>query len=292
MNDKTLFASLYQMVPNEIQQYSGIVQLLIHFRWTWVGLFAVDDDNGERFFQTLVPILSSNSICSAFIKRTPKWTYVADILDLFLDDLDKFPSLMESKANVFIVHGAPPSMLNLSWYLHMAVFDSNLGKVWIVTEQWDFRLSVYQKNWDIQFFQGALSFSVHSNEILGFKVFLENVNPAWETEDGFIQDFWENVFSCSMKNYSVISEEEPKKICTGEEKLENLPGTFFEMKMTGHSYNVYNAAYAIAHALHVIHEFRSKSRSKVAQKSLKVLSFQPWQVMLLPKTSFIFIHNL
>ncbi|XP_039203185.1 vomeronasal type-2 receptor 26-like, partial [Crotalus tigris] len=277
MNDKTLLASLYQMVPNEIQQYSGIVQLLIHFRWTWVGLFAVDDDNGERFFQKLVPILSSNSICSAFIKRTPKWTYVADILDLFLDDLDKFPSLMESKANVFIVHGAPPSMLNLSWYLHMVVFDSNLGKVWIVTEQWDFRLSDYQKNWDIQFFQGAISFSVHSNEILGFKAFLENVNPSWESEDGFIQDFWENAFSCSMKNYSVISEKEPKKVCTGEEKLESLPGTFFEMKMTGHSYNVYNAAYAVAHALHIIHEFRSKSRSKVAQKSLKVLSFQPWQ---------------
>ncbi|XP_026540033.1 vomeronasal type-2 receptor 26-like [Notechis scutatus] len=263
------------MVPNEIQQYFGIVHLLIHFRWTWIGLFAVDDDNGERFFQTLVPMLSSNSICSAFIKRTPKWTYVADILDLFLDDLDKFPSLMESKANVFIVHGAPPSMLNLSWYLHMAVLDSNLGKVWIVTEQWDFRVSAYQKNWDIQFFQGAISFSVHSNEILGFKTFLENVNPSWGTEDGFIQDFWENAFSCSMKNYSVITGEEHKEICTGEEKLESLPGTFFEMKMTGHSYNVYNAAYAVAHALHVIHD--SKSRSKVAQKNVKVLHFQPWQ---------------
>ncbi|XP_060549586.1 vomeronasal type-2 receptor 26-like [Pantherophis guttatus] len=281
MNEKTLLASLYQMIPNEILQYSGIVHLLIHFRWTWVGLFAVDDDNGERFFQTLVPMLSSNSICAAFIKRTPKWTYVADILDLFLDDLDKFPSLMESKANVFVVYGAPPSMLNLSWYLHMAVFDSNLGKVWIVTEQWDFRLSAYQKNWDIQFFQGAISFSVHSNEILGFKAFLENVNPSWETEDGFIQDFWENAFSCSVKNYSVITEKDLKKVCTGEEKLESLPGTFFEMKMTGHSYNVYNAVYAVAHALHVIHDSRSKSRSKVAQKSLEVLSFQPWQ-----RTSF------
>uniref|UniRef100_A0A670YV98 G-protein coupled receptors family 3 profile domain-containing protein n=1 Tax=Pseudonaja textilis TaxID=8673 RepID=A0A670YV98_PSETE len=288
MNDKTLLASLYQMVPNEIQQYFGIVHLLIHFRWTWIGLFAVDDDNGERFFQTLVPMLSSNNICSAFIKRTPKWTYVADILDLFLDDLDKFPSLMESKANVFIVHGAPPSMLNLSWYLHMAVLDSNLGKVWIVTEQWDFRLSTYQKNWDIQFFQGAISFSVHSNEILGFKTFLENVNPSWGTEDGFIQDFWENAFSCSMKNYSVITGEEHKEICTGEEKLESLPGTFFEMKMTGHSYNVYNAAYAIAHALHVIHD--SKSRSKVAQKNVKVLRFHAGEIVHFDENGELIIH--
>ncbi|XP_054850014.1 vomeronasal type-2 receptor 26-like [Eublepharis macularius] len=46
--------------------------------------------------------------------------------------------------------------------------------------------------------------------------------------------------------------EESKEPCTGEEKLETLPGIFFEMDMFDHSYNVYNAAYALAHALHAI----------------------------------------
>ncbi|XP_061447704.1 vomeronasal type-2 receptor 26-like [Rhineura floridana] len=278
LSDKSLLSSLYRMVPDEIYQYTGIVQLLLHFRWTWVGLFALDDDNGERFFQELVPMLSINRICFAFIERTPKWTYVAGMLDLFLNDLDKFPALMESKANVFIVHGAPPSMLNLSWYLHMAVLDSGLGKVWIVTEQWDFRLSAYQKEWDIQPFHGAISFTVHSNEPPGFKKFLQSVNPFWEREDGFIQDFWEKAFSCSLKNSSRSEDEEPVEGCTGEEKLESLSGTLFEMSLTGYSYNVYNAAHAVARALHTMFESRAKYRTKLTRGMLELWSLQPWQI--------------
>uniref|UniRef100_A0A670YZG0 G-protein coupled receptors family 3 profile domain-containing protein n=1 Tax=Pseudonaja textilis TaxID=8673 RepID=A0A670YZG0_PSETE len=263
LSDEILFSSLYRMVPNEYSQYSGIIQLLIYFRWTWIGLFAVNDDNGERFFQAIVPMLFENHICFAFIKRTHKWADLAKLLDLFLDDLEKFPSLMKSKANVFIAHGSLVSMLNLMWYLQMSAWDSHIGKVWIVTEQWDFTLTDYQKNMDILPFQGAISFSVHSNEVPGFTAFLENVKPFWRREDGFIQDFWEKAFSCSWKNYKTTEDEEHKKKCTGKEKLKSLPRTFFEMRMTGQSYNIYNAAHAIAHTLHTICEAKAKYRRRV-----------------------------
>ncbi|KAG8140301.1 hypothetical protein E2320_003000, partial [Naja naja] len=74
--------------PSEISMKEAI--------WTWIGLFAVNDDNGERFFQAIVPMLFENHICFAFIKRTHKWADLAELLDLFLDDLEKFPSLMKN----------------------------------------------------------------------------------------------------------------------------------------------------------------------------------------------------
>uniref|UniRef100_A0A670J677 G-protein coupled receptors family 3 profile domain-containing protein n=1 Tax=Podarcis muralis TaxID=64176 RepID=A0A670J677_PODMU len=44
VNDRAKLPFLYQMVPHEAYQYEGIVQLLLHFQWNWVGLIATADD--------------------------------------------------------------------------------------------------------------------------------------------------------------------------------------------------------------------------------------------------------
>ncbi|XP_053218572.1 vomeronasal type-2 receptor 26-like [Podarcis raffonei] len=108
------------MVPNEAQQYKGIVLLLQHFRWTWVGLFAVDDDKGNRFLQTIVPMLTQNGICYDFIVNIPKWSYMDEMLDWFFQHLDAYLIMFERKANVFFVYGEPPSFQVLRMMLFLA----------------------------------------------------------------------------------------------------------------------------------------------------------------------------
>ncbi|XP_061447724.1 vomeronasal type-2 receptor 26-like [Rhineura floridana] len=277
---KMLFPFLYQMVPAESHQHIGIVRLLQHFKWTWIGLWAVNDDKGERFLQTIVPILSQNGICYAFIVRIPEPNYVDEMIDFALQHFESYKRVFEVNPSVFCIYGEPPSFQVLRVLLFAAPFFAlpPLGKVWIVTSHWDFASVSIQKFWDIQTFHGTISFTVHSDQPLGFQKFIQTIRPSSANQDGFIQDFWEQAFSCSLKLSQGREDEDERKTCTGEEKLESIPGILFEMNMIGHSYNVYNAIYAVAHALHSIYKDWSKHRRLEERERLSFRNMQSWQV--------------
>ncbi|XP_078242226.1 vomeronasal type-2 receptor 26-like [Pogona vitticeps] len=71
LHDKTQFPFIYRMVPKDEHQYLGTVQLLLHFRWNWVGLITPDSDDGEQFIWTVTSLLLSNAICTAFSVQIP-----------------------------------------------------------------------------------------------------------------------------------------------------------------------------------------------------------------------------
>ncbi|XP_042329694.1 vomeronasal type-2 receptor 26-like [Sceloporus undulatus] len=276
--DKTLFPCLYQMVPDEVHQYVGCVQLFQYFGWTWVGLLAADDDYGDMFLQTVVPLFTQNGICYAFILQTPKRTYIEEYTGLILKLLENYHVLLERKANVCFVHGEPPSWHNLRMLLFIVPFYNLplLAKVWIVTSQWDFESLSIQKLWDIQNFHGAISFTIHSKQPPGFQKFIHTIKPSWAKGDNFFQNFWEQAFNCPFKPSKM--KEDKKEWCTGEEKLESLPSTLFEMNMMGHSYNVYNGVYAVVHALHAAYLSRSNYKRLTERENVGFHNIKPWQL--------------
>ncbi|XP_054850306.1 vomeronasal type-2 receptor 26-like [Eublepharis macularius] len=286
-DERTHFPSFYRMVPNEAFQYQGIIQLLLHFKWKWVGFITSNDDGGEHFLQAMEPLLSQNGICPAFIGIVPEAFSLFKLESIFSDMLMNIPNFMEKKVNAFVIYGETASILwlaNILWvtttWIPLSDFkykgEISAGKVWITMAQIDFIFLAIQRNWDIQMFHGALSFSIHSNELAGFQKFLQVINPSGIKGDGFIKDFWEQAFDCTFLLNSSIPTED-SKLCTGEEKLEKLPGPFFEMSMTGHAYSIYNTVYAIAHALHSMFYSKAKYRAKKDAGRVSLLNVNPWQ---------------
>ncbi|XP_032092485.1 vomeronasal type-2 receptor 26-like [Thamnophis elegans] len=278
-------SSLYFMVPKEDQQYIGIIQLLHHFRWTWIGIFSVRNNNGEKFLQKMQPLLSQNGICSEFIERLDPTIHFENVEETYLQIFTTSINMLNSNSNAFLVYG--PSCVII--WLGFVIFISDpermetalIGKVWIVTAMIDFVLSGVTINSDLKMFHGALSFTIHSTAVAGFREFLQTINPLSDSRDGFRQDNWEQSFDCSFPKSEL--QEIHSRRCTEEMKLEDLPAPLFEMEMTGQSYSVYNAVYAAAHALQALDMLRFKRRKTMMRKIPDLPQLQPWQVLPLSR---------
>ncbi|XP_061447399.1 vomeronasal type-2 receptor 26-like [Rhineura floridana] len=279
MDDKNQGVFFHQMFPNVDHQYRGMLQLLLHFSWTWIGVLYLDDGNGKRFLQNVLPKFFLNGICFDFIENIPEPTFSSGAHAMVEDVIETLKVIMISTANALIVHGEIQTMV----YVRTSIcFSAYLNipmktKVWIMTAQMDFTSSSIPINCDIEFIHGAISFAMNSKELLGFQKFLQIRNPTLTKGNYFIRAFWEHAFNCSFSSPAVGNI--ARKICTGEEKLETLPASVFEMSMTGHSYSIYNAVYAVAHALHAIDLFKSKHRGRANEGRWTFLNQQPWQVM-------------
>ncbi|KAL8176430.1 UNVERIFIED_CONTAM: hypothetical protein K2H54_034276 [Gekko kuhli] len=278
LNNKTHAVFSHSMFPNGTLQYMGIARLLLHFSWTWIGVLSDDNDNAEKFVDNELTVFTQSGICFDFIHIFPKMTFSSNIVQLMEKGSDTLQIINGSTANVMIMHGEIHTVALLRTLLYKAEFEDRpmQAKLWIMTAQMDFTVYPFQRDWDLEFIHGALSFSVHSNEPLGFRKFLQMRSPSSETEDGFIKDFWKVAFECTLPTTAADDAEE--EICTGKEKLESLPGSIFETSMTGHSYSIYNAVYAVAHAVHAVYSSQLQHRT-TADRARPNLILQPWQVM-------------
>ncbi|XP_054850258.1 vomeronasal type-2 receptor 26-like [Eublepharis macularius] len=277
-NDQAHAVFFHQMFPNGAYQYMGILQLLLHFRWTWIGVIYADDDNGESFVHDVLPIFSQRDLCFDFIERFPRITFFNEIDEMLSEGLKITSTATKSSADVILIHGGSHTMMVMRTLLHFSAFEDIpvKTKVWIMTAQMEFTSLDFQRGWDINFIHGAISFSVPSKKLLGFQKFIQMRNPTLENEDHFIKDFWENAFACSFPKS--ITDKNSVQCCTGKEKLENLPKSVFEMSMTGHSNSVYNAAYAIAYALQAMHLVRFKHPLMGSTQREKLRNQKPWQL--------------
>lgn len=267
-------SSFYHTVSNEGHQYTGIIYLLKHFGWIWVGLLAGDDESGERFLKKLESLFLRHKICSAFVQRMPVDSRFPELDELNTISANTNEFYSDPKVNALVVYGETLTVMWLSTALFFAGVNYT-EKVWIMTGQIDFASTVISRDWKYEIFQGTLIFAIHSNEHEEFQIYLQNIKPAKTHLDDFFKEFWAQAFGCSVPDPKDVTESH--KFCSGTESLRDLPGILFEMVMTGHSYSIYNAVFAVAHALHNLDLSRPKHKAVRMTRPLEEIN--PWQVM-------------
>uniref|UniRef100_A0A4X2L888 G-protein coupled receptors family 3 profile domain-containing protein n=1 Tax=Vombatus ursinus TaxID=29139 RepID=A0A4X2L888_VOMUR len=238
----------------------AMVQLLVHFHWTWAGLLITDNARGETFLWDIREEMARKGVCLTFMLKIPP----NENYSLFPHS-EVMEILHATSANVIIFYGS--NNVVFDWEFEKEDY-LDYSKVCITTSQWDF--SMRPNTLLVESFSKSLIFSSKRKEIPTFKSFMRAIKPAKYPEDIFLKTFWSILFQCPLKEKQWKEED-----CLLNTSLEMLPMRDFDMSMSSRSYNIYNAVYAVAWALHQMLLIRSEMEYMRNEDSLVLY---PWKV--------------
>uniref|UniRef100_A0A8C2WIX1 G-protein coupled receptors family 3 profile domain-containing protein n=1 Tax=Cyclopterus lumpus TaxID=8103 RepID=A0A8C2WIX1_CYCLU len=260
-------------MPSDFFQVDALVQLVMHFGWTWVGVIAGDDAYGLGGANIFADEVRKLGACVALHEVIPKnraQTTISSIVS----------KIRSSGARVILVFAVEQDAA--------ALFDEVLregltGIQWLASEAWSTAaiLSTPKKHHHI--LQGSMGFAIRRAHIPGLQEFLLHLHPSSPDAlgDPFLIPFWEEVFQCRLGVQAEGQEHniEGKPPCSGAEDLGSVTNIYSDVSQLRISYNVYKAVYAIVHALKAMRSCVKGNGPFPQQACPDEDNIQPWQFL-------------
>ncbi|KAF7235109.1 hypothetical protein EYD10_18045 [Varanus komodoensis] len=266
-NDETQFPFFHRMVPRDQTPYGGIVQLLLHFQWTWVGLFAPDTDNGERFTRSLTPELTMNEICVVFTQSITGLN--TNQMEFHLVSYRKW-----TWVNVYLycaeARAFSDGLFTLQQYVEFDI-EPIPGKVWITTALWDITMELKINYQPSEHMHGIFSFLVQTDKRSQY----EDLPHFSSDTFCFLLLSFPSCYSkhpLSKKGWARFTQNPSMEVLSEEDK---------ERILSRDSHVIYNSVRTVAQALDAASRSRSRRRIVEGEDGPRTWRLQPWQVTLL-----------
>ncbi|KAK9405170.1 type-2 vomeronasal receptor [Crotalus adamanteus] len=255
LSDKSQIPFFHPMFPKEGFQYPAIVQILLHFQWTLIGLFAPDTEKGENFMRTFTPMLVKNRICVVISKQFSTTGHTAFLRDA----LSKW-----RQVNVFVHFIEYDSLWD-----RILPFHSTLeglpgpieGKVWIMTVVGVFSI---KKDWRLKHVHSIWSFPFQ------WKKSWKNDN-IYKSPFFVESEFQDEYFHCSVSKQTFSLK--GRRRCTQKAPVETQEKkNRMQIPNDGYTYSVIKI---LAHALNAAS--KPQRRRKKGEERLGAPRLQPWK---------------
>ncbi|XP_049985750.1 vomeronasal type-2 receptor 116-like isoform X4 [Alexandromys fortis] len=235
LSNREQFPSVYQMAPQDIYLAKAMVSLMLHLNWNWIGLAISDNDQGIQFLSYLRREMEKNTVCFAFVNIIPV------MMPSYLSRAGVYYNqIMTSSTKVVVIYGDTDSALAVSFRM----WDSRgIQRIWVTTSQWD--VTTWKSDFTLNSFHGTLVFAHHHAEISNFKTFVQTLNPLKYSDEYLAKLEWMNL-KCELSD----SKCKTLNNCISNASLQWLKVQTFDMTFSDDSYDIYNAVYYVAHALH------------------------------------------
>ncbi|XP_034551246.1 taste receptor type 1 member 1 [Notolabrus celidotus] len=227
LSNKFLYPAFLRTIPNDKNQVAAMIQLLVHFNWTWVALLGSDNAYGLEGMQSLSKHAPHHGICIAYQGVIPAFS--ADTIQTMRNIVT---GLLKTKVTAIVVFS---SKSKLKGFIPYVIERNVTDKVWIGTEDWS-TSSLISEIPGIHTIGTVLGISVKYAAISGFEEF---ERKFFEASMQYTQE---------LSNVSLSS----GNGCLHSTDLYSLARERFPQDRYDitSSFNVYTAVYAVAHALH------------------------------------------
>ncbi|XP_056139673.1 extracellular calcium-sensing receptor-like [Lampris incognitus] len=234
LSDRRKYPNFFRVIPNDDYQVKAIAQLLLRFRWTWVGLLRGDHEYGRFAVQGLLRELRGTGVCVAYREMIP-------LLYSHHRALEIIEVMRSSKAKVVVVFSAEGEMTP---FLRDYMEQNITGIQWVASEAW-VTASVFTGSEYYPYLGGTIGFGVKEGSIPGLRDYLRTVSPQRYPSNPLVQELWEALYGCSPSPRFGSS----LPPCSGKESLLEQHSAYMNTSSPRVAYNVYKAVYAIAHSL-------------------------------------------
>ncbi|XP_060734684.1 extracellular calcium-sensing receptor [Tachysurus vachellii] len=261
LSDKTKYPTFFRTIPSDYYQAKALAFLVKRFGWTWIGVIQSDNDYGRNGITAFTKEVEAHGVCIAFVGtvlRTYPQSKILEVVEL----------IKHSTVEVILAF-VPEGDL---YPLMIEVVKQNItGIQWIASEAW---ITADRPSTPEMFksFGGTLGFVVRKMAITKLGPILKDISPYKDSESSFVCDFWETIVGCRPSS-SITDFGNSTKTCSGAETVD-YTNKFFDVTQLRVAYNVYQAVYAIAHALHQV-LFCEKPKTNVSKLCLPLLQITP-----------------
>ncbi|XP_070790269.1 vomeronasal type-2 receptor 26-like [Pituophis catenifer annectens] len=254
LNDKIDFPFFHRILPPKGIQYPAIVQLLLHFRWTLIGLFTSDTEEGESFMRTFTPMLVRNGICVVISQQFSATGHTTPLMDA----VSKW-----RQVNVFVNYIETVNVWDRIHTLQLTfegVPGPVEGKVWLLES-----IEQLVLGWE------SLYKYVHSIWSFAFQEKTRPKDDPFETK--LYVQLEEQYFHCSFSKHTFSVK--GRKRCTQKTPLK--PEEEWRKTWIPFHLHLHSVIKTLAYALKAAYSSRSRRRSKKGEESLGTPRLQPWQ---------------
>uniref|UniRef100_A0A4W4HA59 G-protein coupled receptors family 3 profile domain-containing protein n=1 Tax=Electrophorus electricus TaxID=8005 RepID=A0A4W4HA59_ELEEL len=256
LSDKSQFPTFFRTVPSDQHQAAALARMVKYFGWTWIGAVRSDTDYGNYGMAAFLKAAQEEGICveysEAYYRTQPrsKLERVANVI-------------RRSTARVVV---AFVNIGDMRFILEELAQKPSPPLQWIGSETWIIHPEFLRFN----ICAGALGFGVPRSVMPNLREFLLDISPAHAVKSLLLTEFWESVFSCSLKGRNVVSDS--VRECDGSEDIRALQNPYTDTSQLRNTNLVYKATYAIAHAIHGL-----ICNNTECDKNIQ---FTPWQVKI------------